>query len=466
LSKPGGGTAGGGTTSAPCPTPKGTADLPIDNDVEASAVNDGQTTTYELVSNDQDAANGVPGLVKYCVYPTGANHAPAVAVTAKGGEAEDIDWTKTTSSKSPYTFSFQRAGGNATNIWFDEDNETTEMGTATWTGAVPTSQKLVLHVADPSLCGTSPTCFVKPNPNTGPICDAGTGNTGAAYNVIPTDFPECFRAPSFAFEGNFAGEFGDGVVLDTTAGTTLKSVTVDFQSYGCGTSGHWNTAIDGDPNEPGDQADPCVTAPNQTFTVPGGITARIYALPNGGGFDTNAEVGPEIATATINPDIPFRPSADPTCTGAEAGKFVGPNGVCVNSLPVLLTFNFQDEQLAPGQEVIWTVSFDTSNAGYAPIGNGTECRSTSGVPPVPTKPGCGYDSLNVGTYTYPGAPYAGTNPNGNEWFVNYSGDNATPLTPAGLLAETGGTCDGCGPGGADLGPADLTPLAQIVTGTP
>ncbi len=55
-----------------------------------------------------------------------------------------------------------------------------------------------------------------------------------------------------------------------------------------------------------------MTAPKRTFTVPGGITARIYALPNGDGGDTSAEVGPQIAEATINPDIPYRPSADST----------------------------------------------------------------------------------------------------------------------------------------------------------
>ena len=213
--------------------------------------------------------------------------------------------------------------------------------------------------------------------------------------------------------------------------------------------------------------DPSGPADQQTFTIPdtagdpgsGGITARIYALPNGGGFDTSADVGPLIAKATINPDIPFRPSADPSCTGANAGKFVGPSGVCVNSLSVPLKFNFGDQPVAANQNVIWTVSFNTSNAGYSPIGNDTTCRQDG-------NPGCGYDSLNVGTRTYPGAPYAGTfktgtDPNGEESFFDYSNPPLTPMTGAGLLEDGSGTCPDCVP---PLGAADLTPLAKIITG--
>jgi hypothetical protein len=115
---------GGGATSASCPN--GSANLPTDNDVGASATTSDGVTTYELYSNDQGSVGGVPGLVKYCVYPTGASAAPTVDV--------DYDsWIANTSSKRPFTFSFGRPGGNATNIPFDQDNETTTIGAATWT---------------------------------------------------------------------------------------------------------------------------------------------------------------------------------------------------------------------------------------------------------------------------------------------------------------------------------------------
>ncbi len=73
--------------------------------------------------------------------------------------------------------------------------------------------------------------------------------------------------PSLGFEANQADEFGDKVTLDTTGGTNLVSMTVDFQSYGCGDE---RTLVHGR------LPDACRGA--GTFTVPGGITAKIYSV--------------------------------------------------------------------------------------------------------------------------------------------------------------------------------------------
>jgi hypothetical protein len=451
---------GGGTTSASCP--KGGAGLQPDPNVGAAAVQNGNITTYSLFSNDQGSSGGVPGLVKYCVYPKVATGAPDATATYDS-------WTAATSNKKPYNFSFSRPGGNETNVPFDADGKVTVIGTADWTDSlpVPVNQEIVLHVADPSLCNTnSGTCFVQPSLQS--RCDAGAGNASAAYNSIPFGFPKCTPPPSFAFEGNFASEFGDGVKLNTTAGTTLKSMTVDFQSYGCGTSGHWNT---------GD----CVTTGNQTFTIPdtgghpgsGGITAHIYTVTPAGA------VVAEIASARNTDAIPFRPTADPTCTDHtstggtnDVGKFVGPAGVCVNSLSVPITFtNFtapgggSPPPFSNGQQVIWTVSFDTTNAGFWPIGDPPpNCRTANSG-----DPGCGYDSLNVGTRTYPFSPYAGTDVTlsdsapTHKSYVNYNSAAGVPSTPGNLVEEDNGSCPspGCIP---PITAHDLKPLATIVTG--
>ncbi len=101
---------------------------------------------------------------------------------------------------------------------------------------------------------------------------------------------------------------------------------MDFQSYGCSDSGHWNTGN-------------CVTTPGETFDDPRtGITAHLYAV-NGDG-----SVGAELGTATNTDPIPYRPSADPNCTGADAGKFRNAGGFCVNSLSQLITFDFGDPE--------------------------------------------------------------------------------------------------------------------------
>ena len=257
--------------------------------------------------------------------------------------------------------------------------------------------------------GGTATCSIT-NDDNPPICDAGTGNTGAAYNAIPTDVEHC-SPPSLGFEATQTNEFGDEVMVSVPAPAlagSLHSVTVDFQSYGCSVSGHWNT---------GD----CVTTPGATFSIPDGITANIYN-PNGpGGLTT------PIASATIdNLDIPFRPTADPLCTGADAGKWFDPfSAACNNSLSVPITFHFQaGTVLSNNQIVVWTVEFNTSTEGYLPIGPAACSVVNAG------DPGCGYDSLNVGAKSYPGAPYAGFDVDANVAYRSYqgNGDVLAPVT--------------------------------------
>src|SRR5262245_12935784 len=265
----------------------------VDPDVGASFT--GTTTrTYTFHSwVDKDPVGGVPGLVGYCVY---TNQPAGTATTTATGDNGQL-WK---AGKAIQSFAFRRPGGEKSNIGLDGTD--TEIGTATFSTS-PGSQTILLHVSDAVKCqalygGDPTTCFVLPGPKPGPICNAGTGNTNAAYNAIPTDVEHC-APPSLGFEANQVNEFGDEVTLDTTAGTKLQSMTVDFQSYGCETSGHWHT---------GD----CVTpAAAGTFTVPGGITANVY---------DPADLTTPIAWSTINPNIPFRPSAisDANCPNPPA----------------------------------------------------------------------------------------------------------------------------------------------------
>ncbi len=269
-------------------------------------------------------------------------------------------------------------------------------------------------------------------PPSGP-CEAGTGNAGAGYNAIPTGVEHC-SPPSEGFEANSDNEFGDRVTLNTAGGTKLVSMTVDFQSYGCETSGHWNTGN-------------CLTpAAAGTFTVPGGITAKIYSVVGG-------NLGPAIATSNVlNPAIPFRPSAisDASCPNAPADPSAlnsrfkdAVSGQCVYSLSVPLTFTFPaGTTFTSGQEVVWTVQFNTTHAGYSPIGEATPC--------FPTNPGCGYDSLNVGAKSYPNAPYAGTDVDPNSVYRSHG--NANYGAPFVALSPD------------SVGWAGYRPLGQIVLG--
>jgi hypothetical protein len=347
-------------------------------------------------------------LVKYCVY---ANVAPS----ALDATAEGADGSAWTASKLAKTFSFSRPGGEPTNLALTGSKQ--EVGTATF-GAPLTKNDIVLHISDAGQCfdiygAVTPTCFVTPGEEPGPVCDDGTGNTAAAYNAIPTDVEHC-SPPSLGFEANEVNEFGDEVTLNTSGGTKLVSMRVDFQSYGCSESGHWNTSD-------------CMTTNFGTdkFSIPAsgtdpaGITASIY--------DPNVSLTAPIATSTINPNIPYRPSADNVnCTGADAGKwFDAVSGACNNSVSVPLTFNFPGTQTLPNT-VVWTVKFNTSHEGYNPIGEGNPCNSAPG--------GCGYDSLNVGAKSYPNAPYAGGDVN-DDAFISWAANGDVLATDAGWAAN-------------------------------
>jgi hypothetical protein len=292
-------------------------------------------------------------------------------------------------------------------------------GTQTYTGLGLGPHTFQVQAVDKSGNLSDPTTVF--NWTVVPPCSAGVGNTRAAYNAIPIDIATC-PAASEGFEADADNEFGAAVTLDTTAGTSLQSMMVDFQSWGCET-GHWYS---------GD----CASTPGHGFTIPGGITAKIYS-------DVGGVLGSVIATSTVNPTIPYRPSADnASCTGTDAGKwFDSVAGVCRNGYSASVTFSnwtfpHGAHTFTSGEEVVWTVQYNTSHAGYNPIGESTACFGSSG--------GCGYDSLNVGSMTFPNAPYAGSDVNTDVAFLSSGG----PLAP--LSAQTGW--------------ASYRPLGEIVLG--
>ena len=388
-------------TNASCPT-SGTKNVLAALNVSASY--DGGSYSVERFGPAAPTS-----LVKYCVY---ANVAPsALAATAVG--ADGSAWT---ASKLAKTFSFSRPGGEKTNLTLDGTKQ--QVGTATF-GTQPTTNDIVLHISDQAQCaalygGDSATCFVVPGekPPTGPICDAGSGNVDAGYNAMPTDIGfACPLRATYGVEANVGTkEFGDKVTLNTTSGTDFDKMTVAFSTFACGDSGHWNTGN-------------CVTTPGTTFTIPdtgaivgsGGLHARIYSV------NPDGTPGPLLGTAVNGDPIPYRPSADPVnCTtpgtdsdgGDDAGKWYNAAAdLCHNGYQFNVTFDLSGIAVPAGGTVIWTVTFNTSNSGINPLGNTTACRVTA-------NPGCGYDSLNVGIWTFANAEYAGTDVEDDEAWVD------------------------------------------------
>src|SRR6476661_6034740 len=106
------GTAGpaAAATGSGCPGNKVLGSIPTASNVAAAFSNGGNTTTYTFVSlTNENPVGGVPGLIKYCVYPSPTSQPTTITVTAKG--ANGAKWV---SAKGSNNFAFVRPGGNKT----------------------------------------------------------------------------------------------------------------------------------------------------------------------------------------------------------------------------------------------------------------------------------------------------------------------------------------------------------------
>lgn len=233
----------------------------------------------------------------------------------------------------------------------------------------------------------------------GPGSSTG-GAAGAGYNAIPSKVSG--NVPSLSFEGAPAKEFGDLVALGGKA-RKLDSMSVLLSSWGCETGYYYAVGN-------------CQTTPGATFDVP--ITFKIYAA------DGVGVLAQETATITV----PYRPSASAQCTGVDAGKWYNSKDrTCYNGLPYLATVKISAPQPLP-EQVIWSVQYNTTTSGYNPIGPTDEPCSTSFA-------GCGYDTLNVGAFSYPNAPFAGTDVDPDAVFFDGSMRSGwTGLRPLGAIA--------------------------------
>lgn len=202
----------------------------------------------------------------------------------------------------------------------------------------------------------------------GPSTSNG-GSAGPGYNAIPSKVSG--NVTSVGFEASQTTEFGDQVALSGT-NRTLNTMTALFSSWACQT-GSW-------------QGGDCATTPGATFDVP--ITFTIY--------DSNDTTTP-LATETQTVAMAYRPSASAKCTDSDAGKWYNSTDkTCYNGFPQTVTM-VMDPTTLP-DNVIWSVHYDT--------------YSTNGNVSGPA------DSLNVGAYSFPGAPYSGSDLDADSLFRN------------------------------------------------
>lgn len=208
----------------------------------------------------------------------------------------------------------------------------------------------------------------------------GVASAGAEtiYDNTPDPLPG--NLPSLGYEATSTSEFGGQIEL-AGAARQNPTVSVVMSSWGC-ESGHWN---DGN----------CSTTPGATFSHP--ITLNVYAV------NPNNSPGSLLATAQQTFNVPYRPSASPTCSGGRWSD----GTTCYNGKATTLTFNPLAVTLPA--KVIVALAYNTTHYGSSPIGESSACFSSSA--------GCGYDSLNVGL-DYP--PTVGSTPRPNDAYLNSS----------------------------------------------
>lgn len=208
----------------------------------------------------------------------------------------------------------------------------------------------------------------------GPSASTG-GSATSGYNAIPGNVNG--NVPSVGFQATQTTEFGDAVGL-SGKNRTLNSMTVLFSSWAC-EDGAWET---------GD----CATTPGATFPVD--ITFNVYAS------DADSTVGALLTTQEQTVAVAYRPSANALCVGDQAGKWYNKaDKTCYNGFPQTVKMTMPAD-VTLTDNVIWSVQYPTYN--------------TNGGTTGPA------DSLNVGAFTFPNAPFSGTDTNDDQVFRNGS----------------------------------------------
>jgi len=178
---------------------------------------------------------------------------------------------------------------------------------------------------------------------------AHTSTSKTIYDATPRNLPP--NVASLGFQATQTAEFGDQVVF---AGNKRRvtSVTVVMSDWAL-------------------KADYPTVGTAKSWKHP--ITLNLYRANN---IDPRLP-GALIASDTQTFSIPWRPAADPTCTGGTAWR--ASDGLCYNGLA--FTIKFKLNVVVPN-EIVYGIAFNTNTWGYQPIG-------------VPGP----YESLNVGIPT-------------------------------------------------------------------
>jgi len=187
----------------------------------------------------------------------------------------------------------------------------------------------------------------------------GENIPAVVFDNTPSALP--VHGYALSFNGERTAEYGSQVGFAGSA-RKLQTATVDMVSYPC-QNGNYNDAT-------------CVTTPGATYNVP--ITLNVFNVGS-----SNA-VGALIGSVTQTFAIPYRPSADATCS--DTNKFQGAPGDCYTALDAPITFDLSSLSNVP-DGVIFGIAFATSDTGGAAgPWDSLNVMMANGAPTVGTTP--------------------------------------------------------------------------------
>jgi len=155
------------------------------------------------------------------------------------------------------------------------------------------------------------------------------------YSNLPVPQPP--NAPSLGYEANSTAEFGDIVGFASGAHFAIDSVTVAMSNWAY--ESEWEAL-----------------GASAGYSIP--LTLNLYDVGPGN------TVGSRIATETVDAFIPWRPQPDPADCASSAYR--ASNGVCYNGALSTVTFTFS--RLSVPSQIIYGLSFNTTDHGYSPTG--------------------------------------------------------------------------------------------------
>lgn len=169
---------------------------------------------------------------------------------------------------------------------------------------------------------------------------AATGK--AVYDSTPAK--GTVSVPSVGAEAYSFNQVGNEVILQPHH-AAIRNVKVTMVSWAC-QHGSWQAG--------------CVTKPGATFNAP--ITLSLYRYSHTNPKTGEVKPGKRILRVSRTFKIHYRPSS----SSASESRFMGSDGQLHNGLDQTISFPVHHKL---GNDIVWTVSYNTNTSGPSPLGH-------------------------------------------------------------------------------------------------